>query len=106
MLKRRTAPLLGSNFQPTPDNDADDLGITDPGLDRSLNLAEEENGLDGTEESSDLDTGNAIAAIRNLGRDDVETELELDTGSLIDEPALTQEDDDLDGPLTDRKSVV
>ena len=106
MLKRRTAPQLGSNLQPTPDNDTDDVGITDPGLDRSLNLTEEENGLDGTEESSDLDTGNAIAAIRNLGRDDVETELELDTGSLIDELALTQEDDDLDGPLTDSEFAL
>ncbi len=86
--------------------DTDELGITDPTFDRSLNIGETEKGLDGTDESNELEVGETIALIQNLGTEYGEPEIDIDAGALVDEPEIDAQIDDENGPSHDSELLL
>jgi len=79
----------------------DDDGVIDPALDGLLNIGAAETSTEDTDDASNLETGDCITSVRQLGTDDGAAEPDLDTGCLLDEPATTPSDEDLDGPVAD-----
>ena len=80
----------------------DDDGVFDPELDGALNVGSEESKSGDSDEAKELETGESITPIRQWGTDDGSKETELDLGHLLDEPATTPHDENLDGPISDR----
>src|ERR1700690_1201317 len=85
--------------------DADDIGVIDAFLDDSLRVGTEDNILDGDEEAKDLEIGEFIQPVRNLGADNGEPDNELDIGSWIQEAEYASGTDNLDGPVMDSPFV-
>ncbi len=81
--------------------DVDDVGVTDASLDDSLKVGTEERIVGGDEEAQDLEIGEFIQPIRNLGADNGESDNELDIGSWVQEAEYALGADNLDGPVMD-----
>jgi hypothetical protein len=86
----------------TTGGDGDVDGANDPTLDASLIATPDDGEIEGEQDSTELDIGQFIQPVRNLGADSDEADLELDTGSWLSEPAEAPADDDLDGPLAEQ----
>ncbi len=81
--------------------DADADGAIDPTLDDSLIAIQDDGAAGDDEESGDLEIGQFIPPVRNLGADSGELDPELDTGACLAEPAEAPPEDDLDGPVAE-----
>src|ERR1039457_1437109 len=81
--------------------DTDDVGVIDAYLDDSLKVGTEDDILGGDEEAKDLEIGEFIQPVRNLGADNGEPDSELDIGSWIQEAEYASGADNLDGPVMD-----
>ncbi len=81
--------------------DTDDVGVIDAYLDDSLKVGTEDNILGGDDEAKDLEIGEFIQPVRNLGADNGEPDKELDIGSWIQEAEYASGADNLDGPVMD-----
>ncbi len=85
----------------TTDGAGDADGANDPTLDASLITTPDDEEIEGEGDSTELDIGQFIQPVRNLGADSDEADLELDAGLWLSEPAETAAEDDLDGPLAE-----
>jgi hypothetical protein len=81
--------------------DADDVGVLDSNLDDSLKIGTEDDIAGGDEAAQDLEIGEFIQPVRNLGADTGEADKELDIGSWIQEAEYASGTDNLDGPVMD-----
>ena len=106
------AATTSVTLQPSPirrhgsNQDADADGAIDPTLDNSLIAIPEDGAAGDDEESADLEIGQFIPPVRNLGADSGEADPELDTGTCLAEPAEAPPEDDLDGPVAETEFMA
>ena len=85
--------------------DSDSDGAIDPSFEKSLIAIPDDGANDGDEEANDLEIGQFMPPVRNLGADGGEADPELDTGSSLSEPAEACPEDDMDGPFAEASFI-